>query len=195
VTLTTDAPKNAGDFSHQLATRRSPMPDALVGPGPDRAEIEKLIEIALRVPDHGRLGPWRLVVINGAAKERWVERLMALAEVREDAAKVRVSTRKLATAPLAIVVVSAPIAGHKVPEWEQTLSAGAVCMNILNGAHSMGYGGQWLTGWHAYDPQATALLGLAESEKVAGVILIGSVAEAAPERQRASAESVVRWLD
>lgn len=187
--------EDAQSFSRQLATRRSPMPDALVGPGPDRAEIDHLIEIALRVPDHGRLGPWRLVIISGAAKERWVEQLMALADVREDAAKVRVSTRKLATAPLAIIVVSAPIAGHKVPEWEQTLSAGAVCMNILNGAHAMGYGGQWLTGWHAYDPQATALLGLGETEKVAGVILIGSIAEPAPERQRASAESVVRWLD
>lgn len=171
------------------------MPDALVAPGPSRAEIDRLIEIALRVPDHGRLAPWRLVVIAGAAKERWVEQLMALADVRDDAPKTRLSTRKLASAPLAIVVVSSPLTGHKVPEWEQVLSAGAVCMNVLNGAHALGYGGQWLTGWHAYDPQATALLGMGEHDKVAGVILIGSIAEPAPDRQRATAETVVRWLD
>lgn len=182
-------------FAKQLATRRSPMPDALVAPGPTRAEIDQLIDIALRVPDHGRIAPWRLVLIAGAAKDRWVDKLMALAEAREDAAKVRVSTRKLASAPLAIVAIAAPVIGHKVPEWEQTLSAGAMCMNILNGAHAMGYGGQWLTGWHAYDPQATALLGLEPGEKVAGVILIGSIAEPAPERQRATADSVTRWLD
>ena len=187
--------KGGRSLASQLATRRSPMPDALVGPGPDRAEIDQLIEIALRVPDHGRLAPWRLVLISGAAKARWVEKLMALAEARDDAAKVRLSTRKLSSAPLAIVAVSAPIAGHKVPEWEQSLSVGAVCMNILNGAHAMGYGAQWLTGWHAYDPQATALLELAQHEKVAGVILIGSIAEPAPERQRATADSVTRWLD
>lgn len=195
--LTTEMPvvDTTQSLSQIMVTRRSPMPDALIGPGPDHAEIEQLIEIGLRVPDHGRLGPWRLIMINGSAKQRWVDRLMALAEAREDAAKVRVSTRKLASSPLAIVVVSAPVVGHKVPEWEQTLSAGAVCMNILNGAHAMGFGGQWLTGWHAYDSQATALLGLGEGEKVAGVILIGSISEPAPERQRASAESVVRWLD
>lgn len=171
------------------------MPNALVAPGPSRAEIDQLLEIALRVPDHGRLGPWRLIVISGAAKDRWVERLMALAELREDAAKVRVSTRKLVTAPLVMVVVSAPLIGHKVPEWEQILSAGAVCMNILNGAHAMGYGGQWLTGWYAYDPQATALLDLGENDKIAGVILLGTIAEQAPERERASVGAVVRWLD
>lgn len=194
-TLNEPSSTNAQSFAASLAARRSPMPDALVAPGPGRAEIDRLVEIALRVPDHGRLGPWRLILIAGDAKKRWVDRLMTLAEAREDTAKVRVSTRKLSSAPLAVVVVSAAISGHKVPEWEQWLSAGAVCMNILNGAHAMGYGGQWLTGWHAYDPQATSMLGLDEGQKVAGVILIGTIAEAAPERQRASADSVARWLD
>lgn len=177
-----------------LALRRSPMPDALVTPGPNRAEIDRLVEIALRVPDHGRLNPWRLVLIAGDVKDRWVERLLALAEAREDAAKVRVSTRKLASAPLVVVVVSAAAPGHKVPEWEQILSAGAVCMNLLNGAHALGYGANWLTGWHAYDAQATALLGLDEGQKVAGVVLVGSVAETAPPRPRAKPEDIARWL-
>ncbi|MEP9360437.1 nitroreductase [Sphingomonas sp. KR3-1] len=177
-----------------LASRRSIVPDALVGPGPSRAEIDRLVEIALRVPDHGRLSPWRLILVAGETKDRWVERLLALADTREDAAKVRVSTRKLACAPLVVVVVSAAIPGHKVPEWEQWLSAGAMCMNLLNGAHAMGYGANWLTGWHAYDAQATALLGLEEGQKVAGVVLVGSIAEPATPRPRVGAEDVARWL-
>jgi nitroreductase len=177
-----------------LALRRSPMPDALVAPGPSRADVDRLLEIALRVPDHGRLSPWRLVLVAGEAKDRWVEQLLALAETREDAAKVRVSTRKLASAPLVVVVVSAATPGHKVPEWEQILSAGAVCMNLLNGAHALGYGANWLTGWHAYDEHATALLGLDKGQKVAGVVLIGSVAENAPPRPRAKTEDIARWL-
>jgi nitroreductase len=182
------------DTAALLERRRSTTPDALVAPGPTREEIDRLVGIALRVPDHGRLGPWRLVLIAGTAKERWLESLMELAEKREDAPKARVSTRKMATAPLVVAVVSAPIAGHKVPEWEQQLSAGAVAMNLLNGAAALGYGANWLTGWHAYDEDATALLGLAPHERVAGMVLIGSVAEPAPERERASAEKVVTWL-
>lgn len=178
-----------------LTRRRSPTPDALVGPGPTREETERLIEIALRVPDHGRLSPWRLVLIAGEAKQRWVERLLGLADQRADAPKTRVSTRKLASAPLVVVVVSAAIPGHKVPEWEQWLSAGAVCMNLVNGAHALGFGANWLTGWHAYDEQATALLGLQDGQKVAGVVLIGSVAAEASERPRACAADVARWLE
>ncbi len=194
MTVTTNS-QAAPSATDRLALRRSPQPDALVAPGPDREEIDRLVEIALRVPDHGRLSPWRLILIAGDAKDKWVARLMELADAREDAAKVRVSTRKLSSAPLVVVVVSAATPGHKVPEWEQWLSAGAVCMNVLNGAHAMGYGANWLTGWHAYDDQATALLDLAEGEKVAGVILVGSIAEEAAPRPRAAAGDVARWLD
>ncbi|MES2495759.1 MAG: nitroreductase [Pseudomonadota bacterium] len=179
--------------SELLAKRRSPMPDALVGPGPSPEEIEQLIEIGLRVPDHGRLAPWRLLLLSGENKTRWTDRLLELADARDDAAKVRVSTRKLVPAPLAIVVLSSAIPGHKVPEWEQWLSTGAVCMNLLNGAHALGYGAQWLTGWHAYDPNATALLGIREHEKEAGVILVGTVAEPAPPRPRPNPQDIASW--
>jgi nitroreductase len=178
-----------------LETRRSTAPDALVGPGPSRDEIDRLVGIALRVPDHGKIGPWRLVLVAGEAKQRWLDQLMILAEAREDAPKARVSTRKLASAPLVVAVISSIVAGHKVPEWEQQLSAGAVGMNILHGAAALGYGANWLTGWHAYDPAATALLGLAPGEKVAGIILVGSMAQPATERERAMPERVVSWLD
>jgi len=177
-----------------LERRRSTAPDALVAPGPSAEEIDRLVRIGLRVPDHGRLAPWRLVLIAGEAKQRWVERLLTLAETRPDAPKARVSTRKLVSAPLVIAVVSAPIAGHKVPEWEQWLSAGAVAMNLLNGAAALGYGANWLTGWHAYDGEATALLGLAAHERIAGIVLVGSIAEPAAERERADAARIVTWL-
>lgn len=186
---------SAASAAAVLTRRRSPMPDALIAPGPNREETERLIESALRVPDHGRLSPWRLVLIAGEAKQRWVEKLLELAGQREDAPKTRVSTRKLASAPLVVVVVSSAIPGHKVPEWEQWLSAGAVCMNLVNGAHALGFGANWLTGWHAYDERATALLGLEDGQKVAGVVLIGNVAAEAPERPRARAADVTRWLE
>jgi len=188
--MATAAPLQTLSASELLASRRSPMPDSLDAPGPSAEETDRLVEIGVRVPDHGRLSPWRLLLLSGDSKQHWVEKLLALAEGREDAAKTRVSTRKLASAPLAIVVLSSPIAGHKVPEWEQWLSAGAVCMNLLNGAHALGYGAQWLTGWHAYDAQATALLGVRENEKVAGVILVGTVAEPAPPRPRPSPQDI-----
>lgn len=188
------APPGDGSALSTLEARRSTSPDALVAPGPSREEIDRLVGVALRVPDHGRLGPWRLVMIAGEAKKHWIEQLMTLAETREDAPKARVSTRKLASAPLIVAVISSITAGHKVPEWEQQLSAGAVAMNLLNGAAALGYGANWLTGWHAYDPAATALLGIAEHERVAGVVLIGSIAEPAPERERATPERVVSWL-
>ena len=179
----------------RLATRRSPSPDLLTGPGPSREEIDQILSIAVRVPDHGRLTPWRLIAIAGDAKEHLYDKLMALAEAREDAPKARVTLKKLAGAPLLVAVVSAPIAGHKVPEWEQVLSAGAVGMNLLNAAASLGYGGNWLTGWYAYDPAAQALLGIDAHEKVAGVIPIGSVAGATAERERPDMARIVTWLD
>lgn len=188
------APATGSDLATVLETRRSTMPDMLVAPGPSEAELDRLLTIALRVPDHGRLAPWRIILIEGESKARWIERLLALAETREDAAKSRISTRKLASAPLVAAVISSPTPGHKVPEWEQELSAGALTMNLLNGAAVLGYGANWLTGWHAYDPQAMALLNLAPGEKIAGIVLIGSIAERATERDRTTPDRVVSRL-
>ncbi len=190
--MTSPSPNDAA--ADMLARRRSTAPDALAAPGPDEAQLRRLMEIALRVPDHGRLSPWRLILIEGEAKARWVARLAALAEEREDAPKARTGVRKLAEAPLVVAVISTPVAGHKVPEWEQQLSAGAVAMNLLNGAEALGFGANWLTGWHAYDPRATALLGLAPEERVAGIVLIGTAAARPPERERATVEQAVSRL-
>ncbi|AKM09466.1 nitroreductase family protein [Croceicoccus naphthovorans] len=189
------APVSGSDLATVLETRRSTMPDMLVAPGPSEAELDRLLTIALRVPDHGRLAPWRIILIEGESKARWIEQLLTLAETREDAAKSRISTRKLASAPLIAAVISSPTPGHKVPEWEQELSAGALTMNLLNGAAVLGYGANWLTGWHAYDPRATELLNLAPGEKVAGVVLIGTIAERATERDRTTQDRVVSRLE
>ena len=178
-----------------LETRRSAMPDMLVEPGPNPEELSRILTIGLRVPDHGRLAPWRLILIAGEAKKRWLDRLLAIAETRPDAAKARVSARKLQSAPLVVAVVSAPIAEHKIPEWEQQLSAGALAMNLLNGVTALGYGANWLTGWHAYDPQATALLGLQEKERIAAMVAIGSISQPTPERERATQDRVVSRLE
>jgi nitroreductase len=180
--------------TEMLIRRRSAAPDTLVAPGPSRDEIDRIMGIALSVPDHGRLSPWRILLIADEAKARWLDALSMLAEQQPDAAKARVGVRKLATAPLVAAVISSPIAGHKVPEWEQMLSAGAVAMNMLNGVASLGYGANWLTGWHAYDPHALGLLGIAPSERIAGIILIGSVAAPTNERERGAVADVVSWL-
>lgn len=190
----TEPMAHSGDRTHHLANRRSPAPDNLVAPGPTREQIDRMFAIATRVPDHGRLQPWRLIAIRGEAKARWLEALAALAERREDAPKARVSLRKLSSAPLVVAVVSRPTAGHKVPEWEQLLSTGAVAMNLLHAAEALGFGGNWLTGWHAYDPEARALLGLSEAERIAGIVPIGTVVTATPDRERPALDQIVTWL-
>lgn len=192
--LDDDRAVTIGDAVRRLATRRSPAPDCLVAPGPRGETLEALLRIALRVPDHGRLTPWRLIVVEGAAKARWLDALTTIADRRDDAPKARVGLRKLASAPLVVVIVSTPIAGHKVPEWEQILSAGAVGMNLLNAAAALGYGGNWLTGWHAYDAEAQALLGIRDGERIAGVVPIGTVAEPSADRERPDLAKAVTYL-
>ncbi|MFZ5747634.1 MAG: nitroreductase family protein [Pseudomonadota bacterium] len=190
------APRPAArEALEMLASRRSPAPDTLVAPAPGAEEIETMLRIATRVPDHGRIAPWRLILIAGEAKANWLAKLMEIAESRDDAPKARVSARKLASAPLVVVLVSSPTPGHKIPEWEQQLSAGAVGMNLLHAAHALGYGANWLTGWHAYDPAATALLGLGEQEKVAAVMPMGTVAQPTAERERPDTDRIATWLE
>ena len=183
------------DLPRILETRRSTTPDMLIAPGPSETELERLLTIALRVPDHGRLAPWRIILIEGESKGRWIEQLLALAKTREDAAKSRISTRKLASAPLVAVVVSSPTPGHKVPVWEQELSAGALTLNLLNGATVLGYGANWLTGWHAHDPRARELLSRTPGGKAARGLLIGSMATEPPERDRTTPDRVVSRLE
>lgn len=165
-----------------LARRRSASAMTLAAPGPSETQVAELIRLAARVPDHGKLAPWRFVVLADDAKAAFAASLEALANDRGDgpaAAKLG----KLKTPPLAIAVIASPKPG-KIPEWEQVLSAGAVCTTLTYAASAMGYGANWITDWYAYDPQANALLGLAADEKVAGFILIGTTREPPLERER-----------
>lgn len=165
-----------------LARRRSAPAMTLAAPAPSETEVAQLIALAARAPDHGKLAPWRFVVLAGEAKAAFAADLDRLALARGDAT-AQAKLGKLKTPPLAIVVVSSP-KPSAIPEWEQILSAGAVCTNLTYAALAMGFGANWITDWYAYDAEACRLLGLIENEKVAGFILIGTPREPPLERER-----------
>lgn len=166
-----------------LARRRSASAMALVAPGPGDAQIADLLRLAARAPDHGKLSPWRFVVLRGEAKAAFAERIAPLAADQTNPVKATAAMRKLTTPPLAIAVISTPVA-HEVPEWEQVMSAGAVCTQLLLAASAMGYGANWITDWYSFDARALAILGVAEGERVAGFLYVGTAAEAPLERVR-----------
>jgi len=175
-----------------LALRRSASAVTLAEPAPSADQLADLLRIASRAPDHGKLSPWRFVILEGAGKAALVERLEALAVDLGDltlAAKLA----KLRIPPLAVVVISSPKPAA-IPEWEQVLSAGAVCTNLLNAALAMGFGANWITDWYSYDAEAGAILGLKTGERVAGFVLVGTPREPPLERERPDVTSLVtRW--
>lgn len=184
-------PANATNESAEtlalLARRRSTKIAYLSEPGPSAAELHALLHLAARVPDHGKLGPWRFVTIAGEARARAGEKLAQVIagdagvdEMRLDAARTLLSR-----APVCVMVVSSPVESIKVPEWEQQLSSAAASFTLLLSAHALGYAGCWLTEWAAYDARARAALGLAEHERIAGFIYLGTAREPAVERFRA----------
>ncbi len=146
-----------------------------------------MLRLAARVPDHGKLFPWRFLVFAGAARARFGEVLAArwLALVPDAPPEILAAERaRFLRAPLVVGVVSRSVSGTKIPEWEQQLSAGAVCFNLLLAAQAMGYAGVWLTEWYAYDDGIAQALGLAAGERIAGFIHIGTARDAPPERER-----------
>jgi nitroreductase len=172
-----------------LAQRRSSAPQTLAAPAPEGQELKDLLRLAARVPDHGKLFPWRFIILRGAAKAELAARYEQLAKHRPDPEKAAGVLFKLKTPPLAVVVVSKVTAGP-IPAWEQLLSAGACCENLSIAATAMGYGANWITDWYSYDPKATALLGVEQNEQVAGVILIGTPTEAPLERVRPEIDDI-----
>jgi len=170
-----------------LRLRRS-VPSRLLGaPGPSSEQVEAMLAEAVRVPDHGKLVPWRFLRIQGEARGALGELLAARCLERDPAASpaaVEKDRQRFSHAPLVITVIGRLTPGHKVPEQEQLLSGGAVCFALLQAAQALGFGAQWLTGWAAYDPVVTRRLGLSANEAVLGFIHIGTTAESAPERQR-----------
>ena len=177
-------PVPSSELQARLAVRRSAPAQALIGPGPSRDEVGRILQLGARTPDHGKLFPWRFVVMGPQSRAALAERLLPHAERQADPAKARKVLSKLTAPPLTILVVSTPVEGHKVPVWEQQLSAGAVCMNLEHAANALGYSASWITDWYSYDPQTIELLGLVAGEQVAGFIHVGTLAEAPLERPR-----------
>jgi nitroreductase len=177
-----------------LETRRSAKPRELVGPGPSAAELEQMLTLAARSPDHGKLHPWRFVAIGNDQRDAFAEVLHeALSEENPDAgdAHHRKEDEFAHYAGQLIVLVSAPIEDHKIPVWEQQLSCGAAGMNLLFAAHALGYVAGWVTGWRAYSPKVTAAL-CEPGERIAGFIFIGRPGREIEERERPALSDVVR---
>jgi nitroreductase len=175
-----------------LLTRRSRPAKLLGGPAPDREELMRLLTAAVRVPDHGKLEPWRFVVLEGAGLARFAAAVRArAAETGEDADKGALAFEQ---APLAVAVIGSPKPSEKIPAQEQMLSAANVALSLLNAALAAGWGASWLTGWAAYDrPLVEGELGLGREEWIAGFVYIGSCATPVPDRPRPDVAKLVTW--
>jgi nitroreductase len=177
-----------------LKTRRTIPAARLAEPGPDTATLRDMLTIAARVPDHGKLAPWRFVCFPPAARQRAIEGLIGIAEKHPDEKerRYRVDRAKgFADAPLVVGVISSPIAEHpKIPLWEQQLSSGAVILNLIHAAAAHGFSAQCLTGWYAYDDEAKTWLGLKPGEQVAGFLHIGTPTVPPTERDRPDIDQI-----
>lgn len=185
------------DPTARLLQRHSTPARLLGEPGPDAAQLERILQCAVHVPDHGKLTPWRFLKIQGRSRlllgELLVARTLELHPAVAAAQLVKERDR-FNHAPLIIGVVARLTAGHKVPEQEQLLSGGAVCLSMLLAADALGFGAQWLTGWAAYDPTVCTRLGLGIDERVLGFIHIGTASEPVPDRERPDVQSLLSEL-
>jgi nitroreductase len=170
-----------------LKTRRSVKPIELNGPGPAAAELETLLTVASRVPDHGKLTPWRFIVFDGEARLKAGETIASVFKANNPQAtdeQVTFERNRLARAPLVVAVVSRAAPHVKIPEWEQVLSAGAAAMNLVTAAHALGYAANWITEWYAYDRRVLDALGVGPAEKIAGFVHIGRPVKPPEDRPR-----------
>ena len=182
------------DAIELLKLRRSVKPREMSEPGPSPAELETILTIGARVPDHGKLTPWRFIVFEGDARVRAGEviaKVFALKNPQAAPADIEIEKHRLTDAPLVIGVVSFTKPHPKVPPWEQELSAGASAMNIVTAATALGYGACWLTGWFAFDRDVLDGLGLKADEKLAGFIHIGRASKASQDRPRPALTDIV----
>ncbi|MBN8849506.1 MULTISPECIES: nitroreductase [unclassified Sphingomonas] len=176
-----------------LATRRSGKPRDLAAPGPDMAQLEEMCAIAARTPDHGKLAPWRFVIVAPEQRARLAQVITdAYRAERPEAKRVEIEALEQFAhqAPALVVVLSSPRADSKIPLWEQELSAGAACMNLLHAAHAMGFAGGWLTGWAAYSDAVRDAFGAAP-ERIAGFVFIGTPGRPLDERPRPDPAAVI----
>ncbi len=180
-----------------LKTRRSVGIGFLKDPGPSPEELQEILTMGVRVPDHGKFVPWRLVLIEGDARIRAGEKLAEIAKRNRpelDEAGLEIERRQFLPAPLTIGVIHSPKPHPKAPEMEQLLSAGAVCFNLCNAAFAMGYAASWVTRWFTFDPAAQQMLGARGGEKFVGFVHIGTPTTVPEDRDRpVVADIVSRW--
>ncbi|HTQ14964.1 MAG TPA: nitroreductase [Rhizomicrobium sp.] len=177
-----------------LLSRRSASAKTMTEPGPNREELGSILAAGARVPDHGKLAPWRFIVFEGEGRARMGALLAGvLAASEPDASEVRleIERQRFLRAPVVVGVVSRVVENLKAPEWEQVLSAGAACQNMLIAAHSLGYVGNWITEWCAFDRKVLDRLGLAANERIAGYLYFGTSSVELEERARPVLESLV----
>jgi nitroreductase len=175
-----------------LLTRRSGSAKAMKGPGPDKKQLAAILQAGARAPDHGKLFPWRFILFEGDGRERMGDVLAEVLEAEGEREKHIADEReRFLRAPLVIGVISSARELHKVPVWEQELSAGAVCQNILIAATAMGFVANWLTEWYAFHPAVKEKIGLKPGERVAGFIYIGQAKDELEERPRPEMDKIV----
>ncbi|QAY76076.1 nitroreductase [Sphingosinicella sp. BN140058] len=177
-----------------LRTRRSGRPRDLVAPGPDAAQLRQILEIATRTPDHGKLHPWRFVHIPVGARGAFAELLdRAYRHERPEPGRLELEAneRFARQAPELVAVLFTPVESVKIPLWEQELSCGAACMNLLHAAHAIGFAGGWVTGWAASSPEVLQALGGREGDRIAGFIFLGTPGAPLEERPRPDFDAVV----
>ena len=169
----------------------------MTGPGPDAMDLETILRAGLRVPDHGKLAPWRFLVFQGDARERFGEVLKGAflkQEPAADAERIEFERARFLRAPVVVAVISEARPHAKIPEWEQVLSCGAACQNMVVAATAMGHAAQWLTEWYAYDHDVSSALGLRGGERVAGFLYFGTPTAKPSERARPEfADKVANW--
>jgi len=179
---------------HHLITRRSTSVKMLAAPGPNDAQLEEILRVATRVPDHGKLAPWKIVVLREAGQQKLgniAAEIFSRSTPEATPAQVEFERTRFARAPLVLAILSVPVLG-KIPLWEQQLSAGCVCLNTLYGAQALGFGANWLTEWPAFDGEILQALGGAEGDAIAGFIYIGTATATPDDRPRPALEDVVR---
>lgn len=177
-----------------LRLRRSTAADLMTGPGPNADELQALLEIASRVPDHRRITPFRFIVFEGDARARAGEAIARGFAANEPGAapeRVNAERNRFLRAPVVIAVVSAVDRAHKTPEWEQVLTVGAVCQTMLIAASAMGFASQWITEWYAYDTSVLTAFGLKDGERIAGYVYLGAAKEDPKERLRPDVPSLI----
>jgi nitroreductase len=178
----------AQDALELLLTRRSVKPAMLGEPGPTPAQLAGMLTAAARVPDHKKLVPWRFIVFQGEARERFGAVLLQACSAEEteppSATRLEFERGRLLRAPTVVAVISRVLADAPAPEWEQVLSCGAACQNLCLAANAMGFGTCWITEWYAYSPAVRSALGLAANEKVAGFVYVGTAKERQADRER-----------